>query len=83
MFKFTMFNLKKYYIIYGWTNIFVHNRHNLHYNLNNAVSFEDTKSLASSRMSRRTVLTLTFGLVTCEQKGEIGGEGRRGGIKLG
>lgn len=25
------------------------------------------------------MLTLTFGLVTCEQKGEIGGEGQGGG----
>lgn len=73
-----LFNLKNITVTYGSTNVSV--RHKLHHNLNNAVSFEDTKSLASSRMSRRTMLTLTFGLVTCEQKGEIGGEGHgRGG----
>lgn len=57
--------------------------HNLHHNLNNAVPFENTKSSASSRMSRRTVLTLTFGLVTCEQKGEIGDEERGEGMEVG
>lgn len=33
-------------------------------------------ALSSSRMSRRIMLALTFDLVICEQKGEIGGEGR-------
>lgn len=43
------------------------------------ISLDNTSSSRSSRMSRRTALTLTFGLVTCKQQAGLGSGGRREG----